>query len=563
MSDPYTATFQLFASVTRRAINLMAYGARNFTDLGRLLGEIRERSAKLYRIFEGAVGEINISGKRITELSANAGSSVRDINSQTSLSLDALRAEIDEASRNTHDVLKTIIDIAQETRMLSLNARIEAARAGEAGRGFAVVAHEVGQLADRTAASAEEATRRLDLTSVSKALTVTAEAIVGRMSAFGEEMSGELEELRTSMERVREKIAEVDKHQLLVGEMLQGADVTIERVGSRMQRTTGLLQAVEESTSAHSDQDRRLAELSRRINIVVDPSFDRLADIRRRKTIRIGIEPSFVGLSFRQKRGDPLQGLDVDYAKAFANSLGVECNFIEHPWSDLTELLHFGRKDSEPPVDVVWSALPPDASYHRVAWSSTYTWLPFVLCRRTGDNRIAGIADLEGKTVGIINDPGAFAVLESAGMRWADNESKPGGRTRVSNLIAFSDQSRIHDALAEGVVDAFCVDRPIYHWAATAAESRWKGRIEVLPGNLHSRPYYYAAAVLAEPSSLTLLQAINRFIGTFMQSAERKRIEQKWQGEVVNGTISYRDEGAGLIGERELAARSLAAPAAA
>lgn len=563
MSDLRFTTFQLFASITRRAVSLMFYGARNFADLSRLIGEIRERTTRLYRIFEGAVGEINASGTRIAELSASASDSVRDINSQTSESLDALRAEIEEASRNTHDVLKTIIDIAQETRMLSLNARIEAARAGEAGRGFAVVAHEVGQLADRTAASAEEATQRLDLTSVSKALASTSEALVGRMSAFGDDMSGELNELTSSMERVRERIAEVDRHQLLVGEMLQGADAVIERVGSRMQRTTDLLQAAEETASAHSNQERRLAELGRRANIVVDPSFDRLADIRARKAIRIGIEPSFVGLSFRQRPGEPLQGMDVDYAKAFAASLGVECSFVEHPWSDLTELLHFGGKDGEPPVDVIWSALPPDASYHRVAWSSTYTWLPFVLCRRTGDDRITGLADLAGKTVGIINDPGAFAVLESAGMRWAENESKPGGRTRVSNLIAFSDQSRIHDALADGIVDAFCVDRPIYHWAATAGESRWKGRIEVLPGNLHSQPYYYAAAVLADASSLTLLQAINRFIGTFMQSDERKQIEQKWQGEVVNGTISYRDEGAGFIGEAELAALSSAAPAAA
>ena len=55
-----------------------------------------------------------------------------------------------------NDMAKQILDIANQTNLLSLNASIEAARAGENGRGFAVVAQEIGNLASNSSATAKE-----------------------------------------------------------------------------------------------------------------------------------------------------------------------------------------------------------------------------------------------------------------------------------------------------------------------------------------------------------------------------------------------------------------------
>lgn len=81
----------------------------------------------------------------------------------TGAKAEEILRSLDEAIEKSKSVdqIKTltgeILNISQQTRIISLNASVEAANAGEAGKGFAVVAREVRELAD----SSQETANRI------------------------------------------------------------------------------------------------------------------------------------------------------------------------------------------------------------------------------------------------------------------------------------------------------------------------------------------------------------------------------------------------------------------
>lgn len=480
--------------------------------------------------------------------------------------LERIEADLDAKAIGAAKVLKAIEDIGKGIKLLALNATIEAARAGDAGRGFAVVAKEVGALAHDTMKRTHEAAELINLSTVTTALRDTVATISADLDALGADIQGSLDSLETRFIAMADRLETLRGHNTVVFELLEASQHAEARTSSKVAWAAKSTRTLGTCLDAGSAAPARLARFMADNHIHDDPAYDRLEDIRARGRLRVAIEPSFVGLSFRLKSGEPLRGLDADYARAFAKWLGVSCEFVEYPWDILTELLFVGPEPGRPPADVVWSALPPSSFFKGVAYSETYTYLNFALCRRAGNTAIRRISDLDGKVLGIINDPAAFAIVEEQGLRWAGNETKPGGRARLANLIAYSDQSRLHDALAEGAVDAFAVDQPIFHWASNNPDSPWYQRIEVLDSIL-PHPFYYAVGVAAEPSSLSLLREINAFIDSFKRSPERAAIERLWQGDIIDHHLSYRDEPGSLIGAAELAAveaaqsRRRAAPA--
>ena len=102
-------------------------------------------------------------------------------------------------SNEINEVSVFIKEIADETKMLGLNAAIEAARAGDAGRGFGVVAEEIRKLSEQSKSTVPKIKKLTD--GIKTNVTIVSEKSGSSLNA-SQEQAAASEEITASIEEI-------------------------------------------------------------------------------------------------------------------------------------------------------------------------------------------------------------------------------------------------------------------------------------------------------------------------------------------------------------------------
>ena len=200
-------------------------------------------------------------------------------------------------------------------------------------------------------------------------------------------------------------------------------------------------------------------------------------------------------------------GFDIDLARMFAKSLGVELEVVDTAWAGVIASLYSQK------FDMIWSALPiTDARLKAINFSQVYATDQPVFLIRADDDKIKSLADFKDKVLG--------TQLNTS----IEEQSKALSEKEKLNL-----DIKLYDHIDTAYLDLANGNLDIVTTAITnfsELDKKMPGKFKII----YQLPPNLLMAVGMRKQDPDLQAAVDAFITKIKASGELAALQKKWFG---------------------------------
>lgn len=228
-----TTSITEIAATSRQQQATATETAATTTEIGATSREIAATSRDLVR----TMSEVSSTAEQTSVLAGSGQlglARMEDVMRHVVGAADVVNAKLailNEKASNINHVVTTIVKVADQTNLLSLNAAIEAEKAGEYGRGFAVVATQVRRLADQTAVAT------YDIEQMVREIQSAVSAGVMGMDKFSEEVrrgNSEMAQVGDQLSQIINQVQVLAPRVLMMDEGMQAQATGAEQINQAL-----------------------------------------------------------------------------------------------------------------------------------------------------------------------------------------------------------------------------------------------------------------------------------------------------------------------------------------
>lgn len=201
---------------------------------------------------------------------------------------------------------------------------------------------------------------------------------------------------------------------------------------------------------------------------------DRLSRIVHSKTLRVCVWPDYYGITYRNPKTQQLMGIDVDNARALANALGVQVEFVDSSFAKLIDDVLADRCD----IAMFAIGITPQRQ-EKLRFTQPHLASDIYAITTQSNRRIRSWAD--------IDQPGSVVAVAKGTL----HESVMKTKLKAAELRVVDTPAAREQEVRSGRADVFMTDYPFSR--RMLDNSDW-ARLVSPPSTYHITPYAWAMA---------------------------------------------------------------------